>query len=260
MIGLMPVRLNYAIEKKLTLLQILFEVFEEEAQKFKFVCKPGCANCCTVNLISTSAEVYFLLNNISYDQRKNLEEKVKPLRGKPRLRPKITPNEMASLCLAGKQPPEDEGYVAEVCPFLGKDQLCTIYKFRPFACRSFFSLIPCDQAKEAVIPPEFLSLITTFMQLLEEIDLAGLYGNFFDLLLYFIELDSQKDLPIPEELLSNREAPDFAIPPEHEEYVRKVLAKLYRKPIKEKSFKDLLDEIKEGVGVKEALSFLGEVL
>ncbi len=260
MSSLMPIRLDYAIEKKMALLQVLYEVFKEEAQKFKFVCKPGCVDCCTVNLLATSAEVNFLLNNLSHDQRKVLEEKVKPLKGRARLRPKITPNEMAFLCLAGKQPPEDEGYVREACPFLGIDRLCTIYKFRPFTCRSFFSLIPCYQTGEAIIPPEFLSLITTFMQLLEEIDLAGIYGNFFDILLYFIELDSNKELPVPDDLLSNRQAPDFAIPPEHEGYVRKILAKLYRKPIRERNFKDLLDEVREGVEIKEALSFLDKVL
>ena len=265
MIGFMPVRLDYALEKKALLVRALYEIFEEEAQKFGFICQPGCADCCTVNLLATSAEARFLLQALSEETRQELRERLKALRGHPRLRPKITPNEMATLCLSGKEPPEEEGYTLESCPFLDEQALCRIYQWRPFACRSFFSLKRCREVGEAVIPPEFLSLTTTFMQLLEEADLAGLYGNFFDLLDYLLEREERlkqggEDPAVPDYLLSNREAPDFAIPPEHERYVRGVLAKLYRRPIGETTFKGLLDEVKEGAQVKEALSFLGEAL
>ncbi len=265
MIGFMPVRLNYALEKKAVLVRALYEVFEDEAQKFGFICQPGCADCCTVNLLATSAECYFLLQALSEEAHQELRERLRPFRGRSRLRPKITPNEMATLCLSGKEPPEEEGYVMEPCPFLDEERLCRIYAWRPFACRSFFSLRPCREVGEAVIPPEFLSLTTTFMQLLEEIDLAGLYGNFFDLLDYLLEREEclkqgGEDPAIPDHLLSNREAPDFAIPPEHERYVRGILAKLYRRPIGETTFKGLLDEVKEGAQVREVLSFLGEAL
>ena len=265
MIGLMPVRLDYAVSEKILLVQTIFAVFEEEARRFPFVCEPGCADCCMVNLLATSAEAYLLLRNLSEEERRRLRERLEKLSGRPRLRPKITPNEMATLCLSGKEPPEEEGYVLEPCPFLDEGALCSIYQWRPFACRSFFSLRRCREVGEAIIPPEFFSLTTTFMQLLEEADLAGLYGNFFDLLTYLLEREEHfrergEDLAVPDHLLSNREAPDFAIPPEHEDYVRKILARLYRRPIGEETFKTLLDRVKEGAGVSEALSFLGEAL
>ncbi|GEM_PF-104249 len=266
MIGLMPVRLDYAIKQKAILLNTLYTVFEQEAQKFNFVCAPGCKDCCTTNLLATSVEVRALLGQYEqHGQKQDLRALIPDPTKRIWLRPHITPNEMAALCLAGKEPPEETtDYRIEPCPFLQSNGWCSIYSYRPFMCRSFYSLRPCRDYGEALVPPEFFSLTTTFMQLLEEIDVAGLYGNFFDLLAYLLDreeaLAKGQDLDVPPYLLSNREAPDFAIPPEHEEYVRSVLTRLYRYKIGETTFKALLDEVKQGVGVSEALGFLGEAL
>ncbi len=263
MIGLMPVRLDHAITEKLQLVKCVYEALEEEAKRYPFVCQAGCADCCTVNLQATSAEARYFLEGLSSEEKATLQEKLLSLRSQPRLRPKVTPNEMAALYMAGKEPPEEDDFVFIPCPFLGENRLCQVYERRPFGCRSVFSLKPCRELGTAEVPPEFFSLITVLMQLLEEIDLAGLYGNFLDLLSFLLESEgrSPEEIVIPEELRSNREAPDFAIPPAHEEYVRQVLAGLYRREVYPgKSFKTLLDEIKEGAQVKEALSFLGEAL
>ena len=263
MIGVMPVKLDHAVEEKILLVKAVYEVLEEEARNYPFVCQAGCADCCTVNLQATSAEARYFLKGLSPEEKKALHARLKPLRTETRLRPRVTPNEMAALYMAGKEPPEEGEFVFKTCPFLGEDRLCTIYERRPFGCRSVFSLKPCREQGTAEVPPEFFSLITVLMQLLEEIDLAGLYGNFLDLLLFLLEAEgrSPEEIVVPEELLSNREVPDFALPPDHEEYVRGVLARLYRRQVTpEKTFKALLDEIKEGAQVKEALSFLGEAL
>ncbi|NPA49493.1 MAG: YkgJ family cysteine cluster protein [Thermodesulfobacteria bacterium] len=262
MIGLMPVKLDYALPQKFALLETLYRVLEEEASRYPFVCEAGCADCCTVNLLATGAEARYFLDSLERPAREALWEKLLPYKGKRRLRPRVTPNEMAALLMSGKEPPADEGFVFEPCPFL-KDNLCSIYERRAFICRTFFSLKKCHETKEAEAPPEFLSLSTVLTQLIEEIDLAGLYGNFLDLLLFFMERErasSPEEVIIPDELLSNREAPDFAIPPQHERYIRQFLARLYREPVGDKTFKELLDEVKEGAQVKEALSFLGEAL
>ncbi len=262
MIGLMPVKLDHALPQKFALLKTLYRLLEEEASRYPFVCEPGCADCCTVNLLATSAEVRYFLDSLEKSQKEALFQKLLPLKGKRRLRPKVTPNEMAALLMSGKEPPEDEGFVFEPCPFL-KNQLCSIYERRAFICRTFYSLRKCQETHEAEAPPEFLTLSTVLTQLIEEIDLAGLYGNFLDLLLFFLEREqalSTEEIVIPDELLSNREAPDFAIPPQHEKYIRQFLARLYREPVGDKTFKELLDEVKEGVQLKEALSFLGEAL
>ena len=263
MIGIMPVKLDYALAEKKALVKALYQVLEEEAQKFPFVCKPGCAVCCTVNIVATGAEARYFLDTLAPAQKESLYQKLKPLEGARRIRPKVTPNEMAALYMAGKEPPPDEGFVYEPCIFLDENKNCLIYLYRPFICRTVYSLKTCTVDSEALMPPEFLSLSTVFIQLLEEIDFAGLYGSFYDLLLFFLEREragETEDLSIPEELLANREVPDFAIPPEHEKYVRSVLSRLYRQKIDHKTFKDLLDEIKEGAQVKEALSFLGDAL
>ncbi len=256
----MPVKLDVALEEKKLLLKGLYEVFEEEAGKFSFVCEPGCADCCTVNVLATGIEALNLLDSLSQEEKKRWQDRLKPYQGKERLRPKVTPNEMAALYMAGKEPPLDEGFCFEPCPFLDTKGLCQIYEMRPLSCRTFFSLKRCREEGEAVVPPEFFSLTMVFMQLLEEIDLAGLYGNYIDLLLFFFEKEGKnpEELVIPPELLANREAPDFAIPPQHEDYLRPILGRLYRHPVKDKTFKDLLDEVKEKIKPKEALSFLGE--
>ena len=261
MIGVMPVRLDHAPQEKGLLVKAVYEILEEEAQKYPFVCRAGCADCCTVNLQATSAEARLFLQ--AQGDKEALLARLQPLRAGPRLRPKVTPNEMAALYMAGKEPPAEDDFIFEPCPFLEKDGRCGVYAVRPFGCRSVFSLRPCRESGMAEVPPEFFSLITVLMQLLEEIDLAGLYGNFLDLLLFLLEAEGKapEEIVIPDHLLSNREAPDLAIPPAHEEYVRGVLARLYRREVAPgKSFKALLDEVKEGAQVKEALSFLGEAL
>ncbi len=261
MIGVMPVRLDYAPREKGLLVQAVYKILEEEAQNYSFVCRAGCADCCTVNLQATSAEVRLFLQKI--EDKKALYQLLEPFRASPRLRPKVTPNEMALLYMSGKEPPAEDDFVFSPCPFLNPEGLCKVYPWRIFGCRSVFSLKPCRESGIAEMPLAFFSLVTVLMQLLEEIDIAGLYGNFLDLLFFFLEFEGQKpeDIVIPEYLLSNREAPDFAIPPDHEEYVRGVLARLYREEVTpEQNFKSLLDKIKEGAKVKEALSFLGEAL
>ncbi|AEH45068.1 protein of unknown function UPF0153 [Thermodesulfatator indicus DSM 15286] len=262
MIGLMPVKLDEAISEKKALLKALYEVFEDEVKKYPFVCRPGCADCCTVNVIATGIETILVLDSLGEGEKGKLYSELSPLKAKERLRPKVTPNEMASFYMAGKEPPLDEGFVFEPCPFLDEKNLCRLYEVRPLACRTFFSLKLCREAGEAVVPPEFFSLTMVFMQVLEEIDIAGVYGNFIDLLLFYLEKEKAKpeDLVIPETILANREAPDFAIPPQHEEYVRGVLARLYKHPVGDKTFKELLDAVKARIKPKEALSFLGEAL
>ncbi|OAG27961.1 YkgJ family cysteine cluster protein [Thermodesulfatator autotrophicus] len=262
MIGLMPVKLDEALSEKKALLKALYEVFEEEVKKYSFVCQPGCADCCTVNVLATGVEALLMLDSLDQSEREELYGKLFPFKNKERLRPKVTPNEMASFYMAGKEPPPDEGFVFEPCPFLDEKNLCRFYEVRPLACRTFFSLKLCREAGEAIVPPEFFSLTMVFMQILEEIDIAGLYGNFLDLLLFYLEKEktAPEDLVIPETLLANREAPDFAIPPQHEEYVRGVLARLYKHPVQDKTFKAVLDEVKTRIKPKEALSFLGDVI
>ncbi len=263
MIGIMPVKLDYALEEKKALVERLYHLLAEEATRYPFVCKPGCAVCCTVNILATGAEARYFLDSLQPEEKEALYQKLLPLKGGPRLRPKVTPNEMAAIYMAGKEPPPDEGFVYEPCLFLGQDARCQIYQRRPFICRTVFSLKTCQMGNEAVMPPEFFSLSTVLIQLLEEIDFAGLYGSFYDLLLFFLERERAPEpeaVTIPEELLANREAPDFAIPPEHERYVRGVLSRLYREKIGDKTFKEILDEIKEGAQLKEALSFLGDAL
>ena len=263
MIGVMPVKLDHALAEKKALVETLYRVLAEEAAKYPFVCRPGCAVCCTVNIVATGAEARYFLDTLTQAEKEDLYRRLLPLKGARRLRPKVTPNEMAALYMAGKEPPPDEGFVFEPCVFLGEGARCEIYQRRPFICRTVFSLKTCQPGGEAEMPPQFFSLSMVFIQLLEEIDYAGLYGSFYDLLLFFLErerVENPEEFSIPEELLSNREAPDFAIPPEHERYVRPILARLYREKVGDKTFKEVLDGIKEGARVQEALSFLGDAL
>ncbi|MBX6423949.1 YkgJ family cysteine cluster protein [Thermosulfurimonas sp. F29] len=248
-----PVKPDYAYPEKRELLEALYDFVEEEAARFEFVCRRGCSHCCTTHLWLTSLEARYLRETLAPE----LEERLLSLSPYPR--PGSTPNTMALFLMRGKDPPPD--YPAEVkpCPLLTDEGLCAVYPRRPLTCRLMFSLRPCAENGEAEVPPDFLGLSSLLFQLVEEVDVGGVYGHLSDQVRFLRDLEAGTE-EVPEWLLGNREAPDLAYSPE-EEYLRGALSRLYRRKLPSgKTFKELLDEIKEGFGPREALSFLDEIL
>ncbi|MDE1712699.1 YkgJ family cysteine cluster protein (plasmid) [Chromobacterium amazonense] len=73
------------------------------------VCQKGCSHCCKIDVTISSVEAEYIHKNTGF-----------------------TPNNGSSLSKghsANKTP----------CTFLAEDETCSIYEFRPFACRTFFA-------------------------------------------------------------------------------------------------------------------------
>ncbi|OAQ20273.1 YkgJ family cysteine cluster protein [Thermosulfurimonas dismutans] len=253
MTAFITVKPDYAYAEKLELLKGLYHFIENEAKNFGFVCSPGCNSCCTTYLWTTSLEARYLKEVLTPE----LEARLLALKEYPR--PGSTPNTMAFLLMQGKNPPEDQMANLGPCPLLSSENLCLAYERRPLTCRVMFSKTKCELSGEAIMPPEFLGLSSLLFQLIEELDVGGVYGHLIDQIKFLRDLEAGAQ-EVPEWLLGNREAPDLAYSPE-EEYLRKALSRLYRLKLPSgKTFKEHLDEIKEGFGQREALSFLDEIL
>ncbi len=126
-------------------------------------------------------------------------------------------------------------------------------------CRIMVSLKRCGPSQPAEFTEELYLVGLLSMQIVENIDLYGLYGNLFDLLKFLSDLKSGKVDEIPPYLLSNVEFEELPLLPE-EKALRAWVGGLYRKEVTEgKTFRELLDEIKEKFKERESLSFLKEI-
>lgn len=99
--------------------------------------------------------------------------------------PPCTTNHAAACYLEEKFPPagEEAPWEYQPCLFLNKNT-CTIYPVRPFGCRSFGSVIDCGTEGSAEAPEWFISLNLFVMQLIEDLDRGGCWGNMFAVLGY----------------------------------------------------------------------------
>ncbi len=126
-------------------------------------------------------------------------------------------------------------------------------------CRIMASLRKCTPSHPAELPEELYLMGLLAMQIVENIDLCGLYGNLFDLLTFLSDFKKGSAEEIPPILLSNAEFEELPLLPE-ERALRSWVGNLYRKEVSEgKTFRDLLDEIKEGLKERERLGFLKEI-
>jgi Fe-S-cluster containining protein len=200
----------------------IYRVFAEESAAIDFVCAPGCATCCTRSVTLTTGEGRLIIDF--------LRETGCPLPTLPRdrvpLRPALTGNGLASLCLAGREAPEEaeSPWLFEPCFFL-REGLCGIYPVRPFACRSFNSTVNCGKTGMAEAPEWFLTLAIVTNQLLEDLDRGGCWGNLADVLAF---LDDGRGEAVKsaarERLLPNLPLPGLLVLPEERSRINHFLA------------------------------------
>ncbi|MGC9141230.1 MAG: YkgJ family cysteine cluster protein [Caldimicrobium sp.] len=241
-------------EEKKVLLLALNEYLEETISKYPLACAPGCNLCCTTKIYATSLEAKYLLEGLSNEISLNLNVNKEELP-----RPRFTHNQLALLYYSGEEPPLEEEREVQACPFLDERGLCKVYERRPLMCRIMVSLNRCSPSHPAEISEELYLIGLLALQIVENIDLHGLYGNLFDLLEYLSELKKGKVEEIPPYLLSNVEFKELPLLAE-EKALRAWVGALYRKEVLPgKSFKELLSEIKENFKEKESLSFLKEI-
>jgi len=234
-------------------LKILYDYVETTYKAFPLACKPGCSLCCTQKIFATSIEAYYILDILSEKDFKKLFQ----IEGY--LRPKLTHNQILLSYKEGAEPSMEEiPESLNPCPFLTKEKLCKIYERRPLMCRITASTIPCEKGL-AELPPFLFQISTIVLQLVENIDLGGLYGNILDLLKFLDQYKKGLEEEIPDYLLNTVDVDELPILPEEKE-LKKWVGNLYRIPVKEKfTFRDLLQKLRSAFKKYESLSFLKEI-
>jgi hypothetical protein len=123
-------------------------------------------------------------------------------------RPRYTLNTLARACLAGKELTDNEPAEPRPCPFLNR-HCCTIYPVRPFACRSFHSLVRCRTDRPALVNSSHLAAATALNQLLEHLCQRQPWGNLLDVLPQL-----QHDSSLPDHALRAQPLPGLMLGPD----------------------------------------------
>jgi Fe-S-cluster containining protein len=203
-------------------LDILYRAYESWTAQFIFACREGCTACCTRSVTMTTLEGEILL---AYLREHHLFDRFKDRldHADTMYAPALTTNEFAADCLAGRETDVSET-VRDFTPCLFLTEgSCSIYAARPFSCRSFGSLHPCEQNGSAVVAPVFITVNTLVMQMIEHLDHEkGLWGNMIDIL----KTLAARQPADKTRLLRARPNPGFLVPPDEKPAVAAFLARL----------------------------------
>jgi Fe-S-cluster containining protein len=220
------------INKRLALLKVIYQLFDDFVADQAVACRKACAVCCTCNVTLTTLEGLLIVDQLTGQHRASIFERLLPFRTKGRFQPTISINQMAQMCLQGIDIPEESADPGMGdCPLL-EENACPIYQLRPFACRSMLSTAVCSRGGEAHISPFIMTVNQTILQYLEAIDTPGYSGNFIDILTFFSEpmnkdaYESENLPPAPAGLTTNMDLPVLMIPPEHRSRITPLLRKI----------------------------------
>ena len=162
------------------LLATLHDAFAEWADTFAFVCRKGCATCCTRSVTMTSLEGDGIMAFLAEGNRLS-ELSASAFLPKTNRMVQCTTNTFVAAHLRDESVEEAESWDLRPCPFL-KEESCTIYPARPFGCRLFASLDPCAASGVAEMPPGYLAGATALLQCIEHLDNGGRWGTMVELL------------------------------------------------------------------------------
>lgn len=219
---------------KLEKLDGLYRIHERCVSESESACVRGCSICCTRNVTLTSLEAAYLLSNLEDDEKEAVTGRIREQSDRKRLIPLVTVNAMARRCMNGEDLPEEACDPAWTpCPLLDSDGSCSVYAFRPFACRAMVSRRTCGVSGEADMDDYLFTLNNVFMQIIEHMDPGGAFANLMDMVLH-LEDDERLDHynkhgvhPEPPQAFPMNEAASILmIPPEHRDRIRPVMEAL----------------------------------
>ena len=242
--------MDFIIDVKMELMAIIEDVFAGYvSENYSMACQKSCSTCCTKDVVTTSLEAYRVLEALREDQDQDILNRLREATALDLFRPKITTNALAMACMSHEEPPfeappEDSGQ----CPLL-KDDLCLVYDVRPFSCRGMFALTKCVPGGEAELPPELISIVTVCWQIIEHLDVGGLYGNFFDLVKVLEDKNnhlkySTGDQIIVKGLAPTRPVPGLLVPPDHVEIVNMFLTRLFNRECRGDQFRKIMSGLR----------------
>lgn len=170
------------------MLESLYQIYADWVAGLPFVCRQGCAACCTQSVTMTSGEGAVMVAFLEKIGQRTAAEAALAGVHLPAVsaagRPAMTTNQFAASCLAREELPwaEPAAWNFAPCIFLAHDS-CSIYPARPFGCRSFGSFVPCEQAGTAELPGMLLTVNTVMLQVIEHLySNGGWWGNMNDIL------------------------------------------------------------------------------
>jgi len=220
------------LEKKLVVLEQLYEIYDNFAKGLDVACKKQCANCCTRNVTMTTLEGYKIADFLELRGETDLYTKIQKALYKKRFLPKTTINMMADLCMQGKDIFDEESDARwGECPLLLNNE-CPIYQVRPFGCRCFVSESNCMENGYAKVDPFVLTVNSLFLQYIEHVDKDGYFGNLTDILLLMQTEESrklfEKGILKNEDtwMIRNRPIKAILVPPEHKARIEPILKAL----------------------------------
>ncbi|KIX14868.1 hypothetical protein [Dethiosulfatarculus sandiegensis] len=196
-----------------TLLEALYLAYgEQAAERTDLACAPGCFVCCTDQVALTTLEARYMLEGA-------LSVPL-PGRADPAARPANTVNALARMCLTKNEPPPepDPPKPRGVCPWL-ENGLCSVYHYRPMACRTMASKSKCQKGGQALDDPWWVTVNTTFFQLVEHLDFRGKFGLMADVF-GFVTKGS------PSFLLDCEDLPGIPAMPGHEQRLQNLLTRV----------------------------------
>ncbi len=219
-------------ELKKALLIQLYQIYASVSDSMEKACKRHCSLCCTRNVTMTTLEGFIIADYLATKGKTYLFDRIRADLGKNRLRPEMTTNKLAELCVEGKDVPEEESdHRWGKCPLLENDE-CTIYPVRPFGCRCFVSKKNCHESGVADVDPFIITVNNLFLQYIEHIDTDGCFGNFTDILITIEAGDLPADYPsnhlqqLATRLVSTRPVKHLMVPPEHQSRIEPLLSRI----------------------------------
>ncbi|VEN73593.1 conserved hypothetical protein [Candidatus Desulfarcum epimagneticum] len=212
--------------QKIAALKKLYQIHDTFAAETDGACEKGCADCCTVNVTATSVEGLLVIQYLSEKKGEKIFDPGSFDFEKKRFQPKITSNQMAALCEAGREIPEEEPDPSwGKCPLL-KDDLCPVYPVRPFACRNMSSTEKCRENGHAVMDPFSVTVSLVFLQCVEHLDAGGFSGNLMDILVFMEKNENRQKYDAGDArlegaaLIRNMPAKKILVPPERRERIK----------------------------------------
>lgn len=222
-----------SLQNNLSKLDRIYQAYQDFISGPELACKPGCSACCTRNVTMTTLEGHYLLSQLKMEEKQELLARIKIMEQGKRFQPRITINDLAERCMRGEDiPDEDKDDRAGPCSIL-EDDLCYIYRARPFHCRCMVSADDCGVSGCASMDDFILTVNNMFLQLIEHVDFNGYTGNLVDILLYLEEkLEEKNENSMesggPGQLIPNRPARILMIPPEHRKKIDPLLGRLQK--------------------------------
>jgi len=157
------------LKAKMEAMAEMYARFEEETASYRetAACGPGCAFCCrglgAVDI--TTLEGLVILDTLGRMPKGGRQRIEKAVTKDRRLREK-----------GGHGP----------CPFLQKNDRCSIYARRPFACRRLYSLEKCSPDQPPVLHRQAMATAEETLSQLQHLDGTGYTGH-LTFILYMLE-------------------------------------------------------------------------